>query len=101
MHIAEEANLGHKEITTVRSDRMQLVVVGVDFYVKANNNNTESRGWVVSSAICRKGDGAIPDNAATCKIKWLGRPDKDGNCIDLSHSKDKDESKSYVCHILV
>ena len=69
MRIPEEANLSNKEINTVRSDKMQLLVVGVDFYVKASN--TERRGWVVSTAICREGDGTIPVNAASRKIKCL------------------------------
>lgn len=92
MRIAEEANLAHKEITTVRSDKMQLVVVGSDFYIKANN--TERRGWVVSTAICRDGDGPMPSNSATRKIKWLGKQqDRDSNCIDLAHSDVEDDGK--------
>lgn len=97
MRIAEEANLSNKEINTVRSDKMQLVVVGVDFYVKANN--TERRGWVVSKAICREGDGTILVNAASRKIKCLGRADSPNNqdCIDLANSSDEeDEGKLWV-----
>ena len=88
MRIAEEANLANIEITTVRSDTTQLVVVGVDFYVKANN--TERRGWVVSSAICRDSDGEMPTNAATQKIRYLGRQ-CDTNTIDLSRSDDDED----------
>ena len=89
MRIAEEANLGNKEITTVRSDKYQLLVVGEDFYVKANN--TERRGWVVSTAVCRDGDGPMPENAASRKIKWLGKHAKNNNCIDLVQSDDDDD----------
>lgn len=90
MRFAEEANLRLKQITTIRSDNAQLLlVVGVDFYVKVNH--PERRGWVVSSAICRDGDGAMPVNAATRKIKWLG---KKNDCIDLVNSDgDNDDSK--------
>ena len=88
MRIAEEANLANKEITTVRSDNMQLVVVGVDFYVKANH--TERKGWVVSKAICRDGDGSVPKNAATQKIRYLGRQ-CDSGTIDLSRSDEDEE----------
>ena len=76
----------NKEITTVRSDKYQLLVVGEDFYVKANN--TERRGWVVSTAVCRDGDGPMPENAASRKIKWLGKHAKNNNCIDLVQSDD-------------
>ena len=96
MRIAEEANLANKEISTVRSDTMQLVVVGVDFYVKANN--TERRGWVVSSAICRNGDGEMPNNAATQKIRYLGRQ-CDTNTIDLSRSDDDDDDDGGMYHV--
>ena len=98
MRIAEEANLANKEITTVRSDTMQLVVVGVDFYVKANN--TERRGWVVSSALCREGDGDMPNNAATQKIRYLGKQCDDTNTINLSRSDDdEDGGKSQVIYM--
>jgi hypothetical protein len=93
MRIAEEANLRNKEITIVRSDAMQLVVVGVDFYVKANN--TERRGWVVTTAICREGDGIVPTNASTRKIKWLGRDvgDSVGDSVGNDDSSRSEHSK--------
>ena len=93
MRIAEEANLRNKEITIVRSDAMQLVVVGVDFYVKANN--TERRGWVVTTAICREGDGIVPTNASTRKIKWLGRDvgDSVGDSVGNDDSSRSEDSK--------
>ena len=46
MRIAEEANLRGVWITTLRSNTCVLLVVGDNFYVKANN--TERNGWVVN-----------------------------------------------------
>ena len=91
MRIAEEANLRGIQISTVRSDQSQMLVVGVDFYVKASNS--ERRGWVVTTAVVREGDGNMPDNAATRKVKWLPQPpaaDED-DCIDLVLSSDEDD----------
>ena len=63
MRIAEEANLRGVWITTLRSDTRVLLVVGDNFYVKANN--TERNGWVVTTAIVRLGDGNMPANKVT------------------------------------
>jgi hypothetical protein len=50
MRIAKEAYLHRIELTTVRSNNRQVLVSGFDFYVKANNS--ETRGWVVTMAVC-------------------------------------------------
>jgi hypothetical protein len=42
---------------THRSDFSNLVVVGVDFYVKASFY--ENDGWRVQNAICREGDDSL------------------------------------------
>ena len=45
MHIAEEANLRGVEISMVHSNKFQLLVVGVEFYVQASFS--ECKGWVI------------------------------------------------------
>ncbi len=74
MRIAEEANIRGVEISIVRSDKFQLLVVGVEFYVKASFS--ERKGWVVTTAIVCEGDRMMPINAATQKAKWLPYPIK-------------------------
>jgi hypothetical protein len=63
LHVAEEANLRQIGIVIKRSDQRSFEVVGEDFYVKANNG--KRKGWVVSAAFVRVGDGTLPDKKAT------------------------------------
>ena len=66
MRIAEEANLRGVWITTLQSDTPVLLVVGNNFYIKANN--TECNGWAVTTAIVQLGDGNMPANKVTCEF---------------------------------
>ncbi len=60
LRIAEEANLRGICIFTICSDQQVMEVIGDSFYVKVNN--TDGRGWVVTAAIVRLGDGNMPNN---------------------------------------
>ena len=57
LRIAEEANLRGICTRTQRSDFSNLVIVGIDFYVKASLY--ENDGWRVHDAICCEGDDML------------------------------------------
>lgn len=57
LRIAEEANLRCIKMKVVRSDDMNLIVAGLDFYV--NGTYIEKVGWKVHVAICREGDDIL------------------------------------------
>jgi hypothetical protein len=74
MRVAEEANLRQIGIVIKRSDKRSFEVVGDDFYVKANNG--KRKGWVVTAAFVRAGDGPLPVNKAT--TGWHGNLKTEG-----------------------
>jgi hypothetical protein len=51
-----------------------------------------SKGWVVTTATVREGDGMMPENAAMRKVKWLPTPFSDVT-IDLLELDDDDHSQ--------
>ena len=57
LRIAEEANLRGISTRVQRSDVVNLLVVGVNFYV--HTTLYENTGWVVHTAICREGDDTL------------------------------------------
>jgi hypothetical protein len=54
MCIAEEANLCLIKVKTIRSNSMNLIVAGRNFYVSATYS--VHYGWQVTKACCRFGD---------------------------------------------
>ena len=54
LRIAEEANLQGITMKVLCSDNFNLVVTGVNFYVRSTYN--EKHGWKVHTAICCEGD---------------------------------------------
>jgi hypothetical protein len=57
LRIAKEANLQGIKMRVVRSDDMNLIVTGFDFYV--NGMYIEKVGWQVHCAICREGNDIL------------------------------------------
>ena len=57
LRIAEEANLRGISTRVQRSDVVNLLVVGVNFYV--HTTLYENTGWRVHTAICREGDDTL------------------------------------------
>jgi hypothetical protein len=57
LRISKEANLRGISTRAHRSDLMNLIVVGIDFYVNASF--FEHSGWVVLAAVCREGDNVL------------------------------------------
>ncbi len=57
LRISEEANLRGICTRAHRSDLMNLIVVGINFYVNASF--FEHSGWVVHTAVSREGDDAL------------------------------------------
>jgi hypothetical protein len=55
--ISKEANLIGISTRAHRSDLMNLIVVGINFYVNALF--FEHSGWVVHTAVCREGDNVL------------------------------------------
>ena len=57
LRISKEANLRGISLRAHRSDLMNRIVVGINFYVNALF--FEHSGWVVHTAVCRKGDDVL------------------------------------------
>jgi hypothetical protein len=57
LRISEEANLRGISMRAHRSDLMNLIVVGINFYVNALF--FEHSGWVVHTAVCWEGDDVL------------------------------------------
>jgi hypothetical protein len=57
LRISEEANLRGISTRANRSDLMNLIVVGINFYVNASF--FEHSGWVVHTAVCWEGDDVL------------------------------------------
>jgi hypothetical protein len=55
--ISEEANLREISTRAHRSDLMNLIVVGINFYVNASF--FEHSGWVIHTAACWEGDDVL------------------------------------------
>jgi hypothetical protein len=62
IHIAEKANLCLIKSKTIRSDSVNLIVAGRNFYLSATYS--VQYGWQVTKACCRFGDdfSIIPQN---------------------------------------
>ncbi len=69
--IAEEANLRLIKVKTIRSNSMNLIVAGRNFYVSATYSG--QYGWQVTIACCRFGDNfsIIPQKHMVMEDKGL------------------------------
>jgi hypothetical protein len=76
IRIAEEANLCLIKVKTIRSDSMNLIVAGRNFYVSATYS--VQYGWQVTKACCRFGDdfSIIPQKHVVMEDKGLRPPFK-------------------------
>ncbi len=74
--MAEEANLYLIKVKTIRSNSMNLIVAGRNFYMSATYS--VQYGWKVTKACCRFGDNfsIIPQKHVVMEDKGLRPPFK-------------------------
>ncbi len=71
IRIAEEANLHLIKVKTIRSNFMNLIVAGRNFYLSATYS--VRNGWQITNACCRLGDdfSIIPQKHMVMEDKGL------------------------------